>query len=215
MSGLGVLAKGVMLARCVLSLGGKNTAVKQQEGNRRMTDNLYEDLVTRYAKNFVPVVVPTFKIIQIKELVRDIILKKQQEGHHQIDNKHEFKRFFTGLMGEAAVEELLHTNIIEWDVGESADYNHPDIKKLGVGIKTAERNKFPIIPKDNTYPQIICVLSDKRDDVVFICGLATTDVLNRYQSDTLVLSQNLLNRGTKTGFYGFHMLKPVKQNVVN
>lgn len=173
-------------------------------------DNLYEDLVTRYAKNFVPVIVPTFKIIQIKELVRDIILKKQQEQHHKIDCKHEFKRFFTGLMGEAAVEELLQTDIIEWNVGESVDYNHPDIKKLGVGIKTSERNKFPIISKENTYPQIICVLSDKKQDLVFVCGLATPYVLNRYQSDTLVLSQNLRERGTKTGFYGF--LKLIRIN---
>ena len=107
MNGHGVLAKNAMSARCVLNLGGKNTAVKQQEGDRRMTDNLYEDLVTRYAKNFVRVVVPTMKIIRIKELVWQIIQNKQKEDHHQVDCQHEYKRFFTGLMGEAAVEELL------------------------------------------------------------------------------------------------------------
>lgn len=208
-----MLAKDVMSAKCVQNLGGNATAVKQQEESKgkTMTDNLYEDLVARYAKNFVRVVVPTMKIIRIKELVWQIIQNKQKEDHHQVDCQHEYKRFFTGLMGEAAVEELLKTDIIEWDVGDSTTYNHPDIKKLGVGIKTAERNKFPIIPKDNKYPQIICVLSDKKADVVFVCGLAMPEVLNRYQSDTLVLSQNLLNRGTKTGFYGFHRLKPVKK----
>lgn len=175
-----------------------------------MKDNLYEDLVAKYAKNFIPVAVPTLKVIRIKELVRDIILKKQQEEHHQIDHKHEFKRFFTGLMGEAALEELLGINIIEWEADNSVRYNHPDIKEFGIGVKTVERNKFPIIFKNNRYPQIICIVSDKVENVVFVCGLASVDILNRYQSDLLILSKDLYERQTKTGFYGFFALKPVR-----
>lgn len=174
-------------------------------------DFLYEDLVSRFAKNFIPVKIPKEKIDRIHNFVNQIIQAKQQEKHHAVDCNHEYKRFVTGLMGEAAVEELLKIDIIEWDIGNSINYNHPDIKKLGIGIKTSERNKFPIIFKKNTYPQIICILSDKRPDIVFVCGLATPEVLNRYQSDTLVLSQNLLNRGTKTGFYGFHKLQRIQE----
>lgn len=174
-------------------------------------DYLYEDLVSRHAKNFIPVVIPKTKIDKIHNFAKQVIEAKQKENHHKVDCNHEYKRFVTGLMGEAAVEELLKMDIIEWDIGNSKNYNHPDIKKLGIGIKTSERNKFPIIFKKNTYPQIICILSDKRPDIVFVCGLATPEVLNRYQSDTLVLSQNLLNRGTKTGFYGFHKLQRIKK----
>lgn len=174
-----------------------------------MTDFLYQDLVTHYAKNFIPVVIPKDKIKKIQDFAKKLIKAKSNEKHHISDYGHEYKRFVTGLMGEAAVEELLNTDIIEWNIGDSTEYNHPDIKKSQVGVKTVEKFKFPIIPKSNTYPQIICILSDKRPDVVFVCGLATPDVLNRYQSDTLVLSQNLLNRGTKTGFYGFRYLKPI------
>lgn len=178
-----------------------------------MIDYLYEDLVARNAKKFIPVIVPDFKIIKIRELARDIVLAKQKEEHHKVDCKQEYKRFVTGLMGEAAVEEYLNVKIIEWDVGNSTNYNHPDMQKFKIGIKTAERNKFPVITKENKYPQIICVLSDKKPNVVFICGLATTDVLNRYQSETLILSPNLLERGTKTGFYGFHKLKQIKRKL--
>ena len=174
-----------------------------------MVDYLYEDLVVRYAKNFVPVIIRKDIIKKIECLAGEIVKKKVEESHHSIDNGNELKRFVTGLMGESAVESLLGVDIIEWSVGDSKEYNHPDINSLGVGIKTAERNKFPIIPKFNDYPQIICVRSDKREDLVFVCGLATPEVLNRFQSDSLVLSQGLRSRGVKTGFYGFGKLKKI------
>lgn len=165
--------------------------------------NLYEDLVVKYAKNFIPVKVPEDKVAAIRLLVDAIVAQKQKEDIHATDHRSESKRFFTGLMGEAALEELLHIDIIEWQAGDSIKYSHPDIKELGVGIKTVERDKFPIIFKNNKYPQIICIVSNKIKDVVFVCGLATPAVLNRYQSDRLVLDDRLLARGTKTAFYGF------------
>ena len=176
-----------------------------------MVDYLYEDLVARYSDNFVPVIIPRDTINKIDWLAIYVMGKKLDEGHHIVDNEKEYKRFFTGFMGEAAVEILLGIDIIEWSAGDSENYNHPDINSLGVGIKTAERGKFPIIPKHNEYGQIICVRSDKRDDVVFVCGLATPEVLNRYQSDVLVISQGLRSRGVKTGFYGFGHLIPIKE----
>lgn len=172
-------------------------------------DFLYEDLVVRYKDNFVPVKIPADKINAIKDLAQKIVNAKSQEEHHQIDSNHEYKRFYTGLLGESALEILLGINIVDWEYGDSSKYNYPDIKELGVGIKTVERNKFPIIFKNNKYPQIICVASDKRPDVVFVCGLATVDVLNRFQSDTLILSPSLRERNTKTGFYGFCRLKKI------
>lgn len=172
-------------------------------------DNLYEDLVARHSKHFIPVKIPKDKVERIKLLVQNIKAVKANEGHHIVDDGNEEKRFFTGLMGEAALEELLGINIIEWTFGDSSIYNHPDIKELGVGIKTVERNKFPVIFKNNRYPQIICIVSDKVENVVFVCGLATMDVLNRYQSDLLILSKELYERKTKTGFYGFFKLKRI------
>lgn len=172
-----------------------------------MQDNLYEDLVVSYKGNFIPVRLSAEKVNAIKDLTAKIVEAKSTEAHHQVDCNNEYKRFFTGLLGEAALEALLGIKIIDWEYGNSNNYNHPDIKELGVGIKTVERNKFPIIFKNNKYPQIICIVSDKIENVVFVCGLATEDVLNRFQSDILVLSPSLRERGTKTGFYGFKWLK--------
>lgn len=41
MNGLGVRASVAMLARCVLNLGGKSTAVKQQDEYKRMNDDVH------------------------------------------------------------------------------------------------------------------------------------------------------------------------------
>ena len=100
--------------------------------------------------------------------------------------------------------------IIDWSIGNSDFYNNPDIPGYKVGIKTVERNKYPIIFKNNMYPQIICIKSIQCDNLVFVCGLATKEVLNEYQDDNLILDENLRKRGTKTGFYGFSHLLPVR-----
>lgn len=169
----------------------------------------YETYVTNYSSNFKRVVIDPKYLEKIKELAEKIVRKKMTESHHLVDHNQEIKRFTTGLMGEAALEKLLGIKIIDWTIGDSAGYHHPDIPGYNVGIKTVEKNKFPVIFKENTYPQIICIRSDKYDDLVFVCGLATPDVLNRYQSDELILDYNLRKRGTKTGFWGFEHLSPV------
>ena len=174
-----------------------------------MDDFSYEDLVVSHADNYTRVFVPEEKMKRINALVDLIVERKQKEKIHQIDNNKERKRFFNGLLGEAAIEELFGINVIDWSVGDSKDYNYPDIKVCGVGIKTVERDKFPIIYKKNYYPQIMCVISDKVKNLVWVCGLATTDILNKYQSESLILDKKLAARGIKTGFYGFDKLKKI------
>lgn len=169
----------------------------------------YDVYVKKYSDNFRRVRIDQGYLQEIKELAEKIVSVKNTESHHKVDHNQEIKRFTTGLMGEAAVEMLLGIKIIDWTIGDSAGYHHPDIPGYNVGIKTVEKNKFPVIFKENTYPQIICIRSDKYDDLVFVCGLATPDVLNRYQSDELILDYNLRKRGTKTGFWGFEHLSPV------
>ncbi len=174
-----------------------------------MADSLYDDLVGRYSDNFVRVRVPEDKVEKINALVDSIVEQKQKENIHQIDGNKERKRFFNGLLGEAAIEKLLGIDIIDWSVGDSKNYNYPDVKIFGVGIKTVEKGKFPVIPKRNDYSQIICIVSDTIKNLVFVCGLATVDVLNDKQSDTLLWDKQLASRGVKTGFYGFDKLKKV------
>ena len=166
----------------------------------------YESYVTNYSSNFKRVIIDPKYLEKIKELAEKIVRKKMTESHNLVDHNQEIKRFTTGLMGEAALENLLGIKIIDWTIGDSASYHYPDIPGCKVGIKTVEKGKFPIIFKDNWYPQIICIRSDRFDNLVFVCGLATPKVLNECQSDELILDPNLRRRGTKTGFWGFSNL---------
>lgn len=165
----------------------------------------YPTHVNPYVGNYTEITIPPVKVEKLKKFVNKIILEKQTEEHHKIDCHNEYTRFYTGFLGEAALEELFHINIIDWSIGKSKKYHVPDIPGYKVGIKTVENGKFPIIFKNNYYPQIINIKI--AENKVLICGLATVTVLNTYQSDDLILSSSLLKRGTKTGFYGFHSLQ--------
>ena len=151
--------------------------------------------------NFLPE-----ELQKIDNFVTQVIQAKQQEKHHKIDDKNEYKRFFTGMMGEYAVEKILGQKFVDWSIGDSAIYNVADLNALGIniGIKTVEIGKYPIIHKEAERPEIICI--KRRDNLIIICGLATIDVLNTYQDDSLVLSPYLRRRGVKTGFNGFEHL---------
>lgn len=173
----------------------------------------YDNYVVPYENRFVKIKIPDYKIQKINALVKDIVAEKTKENIHAMDCNNEYRRFYTGLTGEAAIEELFHIDIIDWSVGNSNTYNVPDVPGYNVGIKTVEYNKFPIIFKTNSYPQIINLKISY--DTVMICGLATTHCLNKYQSDDLILSQALRRRGTKTGFYGFGNLVSFKNVNIN
>lgn len=168
----------------------------------------YSTCVEPFIQSFQKVVVPQQTTDKIKAFIQQLIAYKQQnEVQHQIDGEREFKRFYTGLLGEAALEIVLGINIIDWTIGNSKQYNVPDIQSLGIGIKTVEYGKFPIIFKQNTYPQIINLKIS--DNEILVAGLADVQTLNLYQSDDLILDPNLRSKGTKTGFYGFNKLTSV------
>ncbi len=170
---------------------------------------LYEEYVVKHADSYKSMKICDDYYQKIVEFASQVCARKLSETHHRTDNRSELKRFTTGLVGEAALEGLLGIKIIDWTIGESSFYHHPDIPGYNVGIKTVERNKFPIIFKKNTYPQIICIRSIQTPNAVFVCGLASTSVLNKYQSDDLIVDPYLRARGTKTGFYGFEHLIPI------
>ena len=169
----------------------------------------YEEYVVKHASSFKRINIDPLYVAKIKDFVSKLIYEKSDEGHHKSDPFNEVKRFTTGFLGEAALENLFDIDIIDWSIGYSGLYHKPDIPGYNVGIKTVERGKFPVIFKKNNYPQIICIKSTKYENVIFICGLATSEVLNKYQSEDLILSPYLRSRGTKTGFYGFEHLLPI------
>lgn len=114
----------------------------------------YDECVTKYSDSFVRVVLDPGYVSRIQNFVTELVEAKAKEDHHKIDSNKEVKRFTTGFLGEAALEKLFGIPIINWTIGYSGLYHIPDIPGYRVGIKTVERDKFPIIFKDNSYPQI-------------------------------------------------------------
>ena len=144
------------------------------------------------------------KLQAIKELAQEIAKKKLTEAGHRYDNRKETTRNITGLMGEAAMEQVLGIDIIEWSVGDTIDYAHPDILRYGVGVKTVQHGKHHVIAKRSWYPQILCtVMSDTQ---VQVNGLATPHMLNSFQDDRYILDPRLRAKGTKTCYTGYDKL---------
>lgn len=172
-------------------------------------DYIFEDCVSGIIETAAKVEVEKAFIDRITAFVSALTAKKAEEKHHIIDNRKETKRFTTGFLGEAALEKVLGIPIIDWTIGDSDSYHIPDVPGYKVGIKTVEYGKFPIVFKKNYYPQIICIVDTNKFGTVYVCGIASPDVLNKYQDDDLILDSKLKARGTKTGFYGFDYLEPV------
>ena len=169
-----------------------------------MSNYDYDEYVTKFSDSFKRVRIDEEYVLKIKDFAKRLSDAKAREPHHLIDYGQELKRFTTGLLGEAALEKLFGITIIDWTIGDSPDYHFPDIPGHTVGVKTVERGKFPVIFKKNKYPQIICIRSDYMENLVFVCGLADVEVLNRCQDDELILSPNLRRRGTKQDSGGFN-----------
>ncbi len=167
----------------------------------------YETHVRPYADSFIRVKLDASDVKRAFKWALDMVEAKELEMLGARDSGSSFKRLSNGILGELAIERLLGTQFIDWSIGHSRDYQRPDLIQLGerVGIKTVEHGKFPIIARVNEYPQLINIYRSA-DQVCFVCGLASAEALNTYQSDELILSAALRRKGLKTGFYGFHML---------
>lgn len=170
----------------------------------------YDEYMSEFWDKFLKVELTPERYKKVEEFVPKLVEAKKKEKLHQIDGGQEIKRHMTGYLGESALEQLLGIRIVDWSIGDSRNYNHPDIKRYNIGIKTVEKGSFHIIFKENYYPQIICIKSDTQPNLIYVCGLATTDVLNKYQDTSLIKSKALAARGVKTGFYGYGHLLPVR-----
>jgi len=171
---------------------------------------LFEEKFESCKRYFDEIVIPKHKIIKLEKFVREVIKEKNKEQHHQIDNCNEYKRFYTGMLGELAIEEYLGVTFVDLSIGNSGKYNRADLKDLGVniGIKTVEYGKFPVVTKNPTYPEIINIKF--ACNKVYVCGVATISILKSHQDDNLILSKKLRERNVKTGFDGINCLIPIK-----
>ena len=168
----------------------------------------YETYVKPYSENFIRIEISQDDVKRIDLFAKAIIERKAKEVHHKHDNNSHYKRYYTGTLGELALEKYLGVGgIVDWTIGDSYDYHAPDLRKLqlNVGVKTVDYGSFPLIFKENYSAQIIMIKYKERH--AYLCGLASKDILNKYQSINLVNDTRIVKRGTKTAFYGFQHLK--------
>ena len=176
--------------------------------------DLYNQRVSNCASKFIKIYINPLELKYITDVATKIVAAKLSETAYKKDGASLIKRYVNGLKGEAAVAKHLGISIINPDVGVSTVFDVPDIPGYGVGIKTVDFGHFPIIPKTNTYPQIICICHPSSANVVYICGLADIDTLNKFQCDDLILDPNLKAKGSKTGFWGFMNLQDVSMETI-
>jgi len=164
----------------------------------------FDDIVNPLIDKFIVIQFFEDEIVHIRNFAKNIPQQKLKEKHYRIDDDSLEKRFFTGFLGELAVNLLLGNLSLDLTIGDSKDFNVPDLPKLNIGIKTVEWGKFPIVSKNPRNSEIINIV---KGNTVFVCGIATVDNLKKNSSDDLVLSRKLVQRNVKTGFYGFNELK--------
>ena len=122
-----------------------------------------------------------------------------EEAAHKRDNKSHFKRHFTGILGEAALENYLQIPIIDYTISHSSNHNHADLKRHGinVGIKTIEYSKFPLVEIGAKRPEVI-LIKKQNEPLFWLCGVFMPDDLRKYSNTSLIWDQNIV---TKTCFY--------------
>jgi len=172
----------------------------------------YNKIVQENSKEYKLVKLNIKEVNKVKSFINDMYKQKSKESHRKIDSGSYGKRMLSGFLGEYAVLKYLgFEDKFDWTIGSSNSYNFPDLKELGlnVGVKTSRYGTFPIVFKRNEYAQVIVIMFNETH--LYICGIASAKLLNTYQSDELIKSDNLRSRGVKTGFYGLNKLEPLKK----
>jgi hypothetical protein len=182
---------------------------------------VYRNIIEPNLQSFIRVEFTKQELLPIIELTKKVAEEKLKEKNYKIDGFGLHKRFMSGFISELAIERLLGINIIDYEQVEnkthSKYFNTPDLQNAGfnVGVKSAEYGKVPLIPTHNTYSQIICIRDTPKS--VLVCGIATPEVLNDFQTEDLILAPSLKRinedkrrqgniKNIKTGFYGFNHL---------
>ena len=76
----------------------------------------YDDEVLPLLKNYYKISITQNKYNKISKYVQNLIQIKSHENDYKRDHDVLFQRYITGLLGEAALEEVLGISIIEWNI---------------------------------------------------------------------------------------------------
>jgi len=159
--------------------------------------------VLSHRDNFVKVELKYRDISQIKPSVLKALkldsIFKLNDMYEGVSFYNNFSRKVTGVL---ALGVFFDINYIDWNKVNPLNYN--PLIKLGnknIEVITFETGTFPTIPIKNKTPKIIILKRDEKN--VWICGLATTKTLNKYQNSNLL--QDSLTKNI-TSFNGFNYL---------
>ncbi len=174
-----------------------------------------QDLIRRRElalQKAVTITVPYNKFCKVQDFSKQWGNNKRSVGKHysaDIDGMDLDQRSESGTLVEAAVEELLQVEFIDWDPTFSLKKDKPDLEPIGIdfGIKGG---KFPfatIINTDTLYPQIIGIINKDNPQQVHILGAFSKKVLNNsdFRSDSLKINSQLYYKKSKTGFFGLDL----------
>lgn len=186
----------------------------------------WTDLFCREKDSYIKVEITDAEEQMLSKVAHRMESKQNTEYVYTFDNKGIGTRWLTGLVGEYAVsKQLLEWGLIDkmpsfdLEQGLSSTYDTADLIKLGfnLGCKTAGTDRAALVKENETYPEVISVY-DKFQKVVYICGIATPDILKRYADLSLVTEEKVRAKAgsvaAKVGFNRFDKLIPfTKQNV--
>lgn len=151
--------------------------------------------------------------------------KDEIDYSYSVDSKGIGARWFTGLAGEYAVTKvlkewgLINSFALDIKVGMSYDFNVPDFLEQGfnLGCKTASMGRVLKVKEDIKGSEIICVY-DTIKHIVYICGIATKEILEQYSDLDLIEDIEIKTKtGTsraKTGFNRFDKLLSFSKEVL-
>lgn len=168
-------------------------------------------IMARAKANMIKIDITEEELQRIHEFAIAKAKAKYGEDNHIDDDYDEYKRAFTGMLGEVALEKYFGVKFVDWSIGHSSKYNVSDLIHIGykIGIKTVEFGKLPIVYKKSYYPELICVRRDMH--TVILCGLAMPDVLDNNLDINFVMSHKLRNAGRKSAFTGFDQLIKIEK----
>lgn len=197
----------------------KNANTLSDYLKRKRMLELYRAYEDKYIDTWIKIEMSDEDINASYDFARKKAAAKLGEAIYKMDGCQLVDRSVTGIMAEYAVQTYLKKMIgiedfVDTRIGVSKSFDVPDIPQLNMGIKAVERGKIPVVPikNHNAYPQIICIVDKKTEirPIVYICGIASPDVMDTYQSDELILDPNLRARAVKSGFYGFKYLNSIE-----
>ena len=163
-------------------------------------------IMARAKPNMINIQLTDEELKRIDKFAQAKAQAKRGEYNHVDDDDDEYKRAFTGMLGEVALEKHFGVKFADWSIGNSVDYNVSDLARIGykIGIKTVEFGKLPVVYKKSYYPELICVRRDQH--TVILCGLAMPNTLDNNLDINFVLSNKLRKAGRKSAFIGFDQL---------